>query len=240
MDEKEALELVQLWRRDLHVEGKPKPLATLWAGMGIVVEITASTDGGERLALVAKRIVCAKPQSLGDRRKAASYDVECCYYERFAAALRAAAGFPISPEGLAIRRGDGRRTILMSPLPQACLSTVRMGVEADAAVRSVAALHAFFFGEKADAAVAAGLAAQGTYWYLDTRLDELDSVGNSTIQMRFKRAARAIDERLKRDKALQTCVHGGAKLRPFAASRCLRPCVWLLCAELPPHARVQS
>ena len=219
MDVQEANELVQLWRRDLHVEGKPQSVASLWAGMGTIVAITAcSKDGGERLALVAKRIVCANPQSLGDRRKAASYDVECYYYERFTADLRAAAGFAISPEGLAVRREDGRRTILMSTLPQTCLSSIRIGFEAEAALRSVAALHAFFFGDKADAAVAAGLAAQGTYWYLDTRLEELSGVGNTTIEMRFKRAARAIDERLKRDSA-QTCVHGGARVHSIRLLR---------------------
>ncbi|KAG7353016.1 ecdysteroid kinase [Nitzschia inconspicua] len=85
------------------------------------------------------------------------------------------------------------------------------GDVAEAAIRSVAKLHAYFWGnEKANAAVAAGLAQQGTYWYLDTRPDEYDSMSNRGLSGKLKKVAYAIDEALKEHK-FQTICHGDLK-----------------------------
>jgi thiamine kinase-like enzyme len=87
------------------------------------------------------------------------------------------------------------------------------GETAEAAVRSVARLHAFFWGEtKSTAAVEdIGLAAQGTYWYLDTRPDEYDSMdGRRGISGKLKKAARGIDAALK-EHEYQTICHGDLK-----------------------------
>ena len=65
-------------------------------------------------------------------------------------------------------------------------------------------------GARADAAVAAGAQPQGCYWYLDTRLDEMDSISQRGWTGRLRRAARALDERLKADPN-QSCVHGDCK-----------------------------
>ena len=83
---------------------------------------------------------------------------------------------------------------------------------AKAAVRSVARLHAYFWGNaKSNAAVKeVGLAEQGTYWYLDTRPDEYDSMSRSGISGKLKKAAHGIDAALK-EHEYQTICHGDLK-----------------------------
>jgi hypothetical protein len=71
-------------------------------------------------------------------------------------------------------------------------------------------MHAHTWGARADEAVQAGLQPQGTYWYLDTRRHELESVAWRGWQGRLRRAAPALDQRLKADPH-QCCVHGDAK-----------------------------
>jgi hypothetical protein len=75
----------------------------------------------------------------------------------------------------------------------------------------MATLHAATWGEKADYYVKEeGLQAIGSYWHLDTRPSEHESMPRKGWEGRLKRAARAIDERLKRD-PFQCCVHGDMK-----------------------------
>ena len=110
--------------------------------------------------------------------------------------------------------GKGSITILMDPLPNHTLYSMERSV-AEAAVRSVAKLHAYFWGTaKSNSAVQeVGLAEQGTYWYLDTRPDEYDNLdgrSRSGILARLKRAARGIDAALK-ERDYQAICHGDLK-----------------------------
>jgi len=74
----------------------------------------------------------------------------------------------------------------------------------------LARLHAAYWGRRADEAVATGLQAQGCYWYLDTRLEELERMPTRGWEGRLRLAAHAIDARLKAD-AMQTVCHGDVK-----------------------------
>lgn len=75
----------------------------------------------------------------------------------------------------------------------------------------MAKLHSATWGSKADELVERkGLQPIGSYWHLDTRPDEHDSMSRAGWEGRLKKAARAIDERLKRDR-MQCCIHGDAK-----------------------------
>lgn len=81
-----------------------------------------------------------------------------------------------------------------------------------AVLRWLAAFHASYWGTDKvnDIVESAGLQPQGSYWYLDTRPDEYDAMPRTGWQGRLKRAARAIDSRLKRD-PLQCLIHGDVK-----------------------------
>jgi serine/threonine protein kinase len=81
-----------------------------------------------------------------------------------------------------------------------------------AVLKWLATLHASYWGdERVDTIVEeSGLQQQGSYWYLDTRPDEHGSMPNHGWEGRLKRAARAIDNRLKRD-SMQCLIHGDAK-----------------------------
>ncbi len=81
-----------------------------------------------------------------------------------------------------------------------------------AALSWLATLHAATWGAaKVDAYVGQKLVHPiGSYWHLDTRPDEHESMPNQGWEGRLKRAARAINERLRRD-TMQCCIHGDAK-----------------------------
>lgn len=192
--------------------------------MGSIDELTcskpSSTDTPSNIlmaptvTIIAKRISCPNPRTFGDKRKASSYHVEARWYEAHAndPALSpiCCRGLLSHPQNLDDENDCGIITILMTPLPRPTLHTMR-GQVAAAAVRSVARLHARYWGRfSADEAVCRGLAQQGTYWYLDTRPDELDAMSNMGLDGRLKRAAKTIDFALK-EHQYQTIVHGDLK-----------------------------
>jgi thiamine kinase-like enzyme len=73
----------------------------------------------------------------------------------------------------------------------------------------LAHFHAIFIGEKP-----AGLWNIGTYWHLDTRPDELETMAQGEL----KQAAATIDKTLN-EAPFQTFVHGDAKLANFCFSQ---------------------
>ena len=186
-----------------------RSVASLWAGMGSVEEIRAQTAEHGTITFVAK--VIRLPQrctSVGDQRKADSYDVEAAFYNGGHAAKLISAGCRV-PRPLIVERGTPL-VICMTKVPgRADLSMDER--QTGAALQWLARLHAAYWGHaRADAAVAAGLQPQGSYWYLDTRADEHSRMPKSGWEGRLRLAARAIDERLKAD-PFQTVVHGDAK-----------------------------
>jgi hypothetical protein len=138
-------------------------------------------------------------ESFGGRRKAASYTVEAHFYEAYATDLIDNHGLHL-PRPYLVECNGNRITICMSKLERA------EGSGADKAVVVwLAKLHAATWGHDAE-----GLQPVGSYWYLDTRPDEHASMPRNGWQGRLKRAARAIDSRLKRD-PMQCIIHGDAK-----------------------------
>jgi len=204
----EALALAQSADSTISSVTSQSQVATLWAGMGSIVRLQCKVASGEKKTIIAKHIKCSNPRSFGDKRKEASYHVEAAFYAKYSSELSQK---HVCCEGLHSEDdGQGSITILMTPLPNNTISYMD-GDTAKAAVRSVAVLHARFWGNtKADAAVEAGMAEQGTYWYLDTRPDEYDNMSSRGLSGKLKRAARDIDEALKEYK-YQTIVHGDLK-----------------------------
>ena len=80
-----------------------------------------------------------------------------------------------------------------------------------AAIDFLASMHGHTWGSaRADSAVARGIQPQGGYWYLDTRPEEWEKMPTRGWEGRLRRAARAIDRRLKED-IHQCVIHGDTK-----------------------------
>ncbi|KAL7524988.1 hypothetical protein ACHAWF_001163 [Thalassiosira exigua] len=201
-----------LSEKDVSVES----MCRLWAGMGCVYRVTVrlpgERDGGvESHRFVAKKVVPPprRSRSFGDERKAASYRVEAGFYEEVAPTLIEERGLSIPVPYHVERSDDDRVTICMSLLSGS--SGLSDDVRVRAALEWLASLHAATWGAVADDYVRRGLAQPiGSYWHLDTRPDEHDAMPRRGWEGRLRMAARAIDERLRRD-GRQCCVHGDAK-----------------------------
>ncbi len=136
---------------------KAKSIQRLWAGMGTIYELSC---GDERI--IAKVVKLPKRcDSVGDRRKAKSYECEAAFYSQGYATQLLDAGVVV-PRPLHVEaRADGV-TIVMSRLDGRPGAFDRRGTET--ALAALAKLHACFWGPRADAAVAGGLQEQGTMW----------------------------------------------------------------------------
>lgn len=191
-------------------------LCSLWSGMGHIYKITLPTTSknARPIEFVVKHVAPPRSRSLGDRRKADSYHVEANFYEKLAPILIHEHGLGL-PESFYVERdgGKGQNEIAIGMSYVESNSTDLSNDDATNAVLTwLATLHASYWGtEKVDKIVKdVGLQQQGSYWYLDTRPDEHESMPTKGWEGRLKRAARAIDERLKRD-PLQCVIHGDAK-----------------------------
>jgi hypothetical protein len=172
MDSREVLQLVERCLPSFHEAGLPpleaqdiadvkhKAIASLWAGMGTVFEITITSKAGcSPVSIMAKRVeLPAQCSSTGDQRKKDSYAVEAAFYSQGHAQRLIAAGAHV-PYPLFI---DSSRypcvTICMSRLE----GLSRCRGDSAAFVQWLATMHATYWGsERADAAVATGLQAQG-------------------------------------------------------------------------------
>jgi len=179
--------------------------------MGVVVELAVHSDSTPPVSVIAKRVQWkdASPDKMGigDRRKRDSYVVEANFYGNGHAEKLWRVGCKV-PRALLVRSRHDGITIVMSKLQG---QPGELGEKQTRAVLAwLARMHAEFWGSRADAAVRDGLAPQGSYWYLDTRPDELAAMSTRGLEGRLRLAARAIDERLKSD-PLQTICHGDAK-----------------------------
>lgn len=189
-------------------------LANLWAGMGKIYKIDVQTKNGA-IALVLKHICFPTDEvlSIGDARKVASYYCEAAFYECFSAKINETAGYSMVPALFHLdrsRRSAGELSICMEMLPG--LSPVNFSLaEAEETVRAIAVLHSRWYGNTlCDDAIRRGVQQQGGYWYLDTRPDEWRSMPEHGWEGRLRKAAAAIDERLKLD-SHQCLIHGDLK-----------------------------
>ena len=193
-----------------------KSIASLWAGMGNVYEITLKTrsapSSSEQFSLIAKRVNCPEHcTSVGDKRKKDSYQCEAAFYERGHAERLLAKGAMVPRPLYVDNERRGGVTICMTRVEEGSAREDPRS-SSRAFVSWLAKLHAEYWGAKADEACsgAGGLQAQGCYWHLDTRLEEHTAMNETGWMGRLKLAARAIDLRLKADPFQSVC-HGDAK-----------------------------
>ena len=147
--------------------------------------------------------------SIGDQRKADSYQCEANFYQHVVPQLRDEHGVDL-PETYHVERTEKEVLIVMSfveTIRSAYLNTSRTKL----VLSWLARFHAATWGAKsAELVQTHGLQALGTYWHLETRPDEHASMSNKGREGRLKKAARAIHERLQRDPC-QSLVHGDVK-----------------------------
>ena len=191
---------------------KLSKICRLWAGMGHIYQVELWTTGTVCFVMKHIKPPSRKRQSFGDQRKAASYHVECNFYDNLAASLIRDYGLHI-PTPYLVEHGPAKEEITI------CMSLL-VGNEIDMSnleeVKSVlswlAKFHAVYWGQdQVDRIVQeVGLQAMGSYWHLDTRPEEHGNMSRNGWEGRLKRAARAIDSCLKRD-PMQCLIHGDAK-----------------------------
>jgi Ecdysteroid kinase-like family len=183
-------------------------ICRLWAGMGFIYKI--SIDDSE--VLVVKHVAppSSGEQSFGDQRKSHSYQVEANFYEHVAPEVSSIVEMPIP---FFVERGPGNKeiTVCMSMLHGSWIET-SSAPDVHGTLRWLAHFHASYWGDDAISELLkkANLQKTGSYWHLDTRPEEHEGMSNRGLQGRLKRAARAIDECLKRD-PMQCLIHGDPK-----------------------------
>jgi hypothetical protein len=207
-----------------------QPMCRLWAGMGHIYKvsfggkISGSQPQSQKQSFVVKRVDPPSNRqkfSLGDRRKADSYIVEANFYQHHAKRLREEHSIAI-PQPLFVEisphNTNGQITICMSLLDEASSRSIQNRFEM-LAVRWLARFHAATWSlagnatddaESSSSTLYADLQHTGGYWHLDTRPDEHRNMSQRGWEGRLKRAARAIDARLKRD-PMQCIIHGDPK-----------------------------
>mmetsp|Transcript_25916 Transcript_25916/g.64015 ORF Transcript_25916/g.64015 Transcript_25916/m.64015 type:complete len:208 (-) Transcript_25916:103-726(-) len=170
-------------------QGAPKvsELCGLWGGMGSVYLLNS--------AVVLKRVNFPRTSSLGDVRKIESYRAEVAFYERHASRLLSPPHSLGLPRPLLTKMTPGGVDICMTALRGQSAHGSISRDQSFAALDWLAGLHAAYWGilpTELD-----GLQPQGSYWYLDTRPEELEAMPRSGWEARLRLAAVGIDARLK-------------------------------------------
>lgn len=208
--------------------------ARLWAGMGNIYEARCSTtDKTNKKKLMVKYIHPRLPKSgqlsIGDQRKLDSYLVEANFYEFHAKLLLEDHNLPLPPPMHVERHlEDKSHPTIIICMGELLNSPSTSQVDDDDVddihtnvVKWLAKFHAATWhkspssssvlgGGGGDSDGAAGVQGIGSYWHLETRPSEHADMPRYGWEGRLKRAASAIDARLKRD-PLECWVHGDTK-----------------------------
>lgn len=196
-------DVTNLCEKDLKVNS----VCRLWAGMGYIYDVNIRGNAH----IIVKHIVPPpkRSRSFGDERKASSYLVEANFYEHVAPLLIAENKLSIPVPYHVENDSDKSITICMSRL-EGSPGYLSDEKQIHATLTWMATFHAATWGKVDELVEEKGLQPIGSYWHLDTRPSEHDSMPRRGWEGRLKRAARAIDERLKRD-PMQTVIHGDLK-----------------------------
>jgi len=188
-------------------------IQSLWSGYGELLKVYLSNTTNK--SIIVKHVMAPSQNNhprgwnsnLSHLRKLKSYQVELHFYQHFAANSKDAR----VPLHLWSDVLDNEFVLALEDLTINGFPCVLHSVNSthiEACIQWLANFHAAFLGIKPD-----GLWKTGTYWHLDTRPEELDVLKDEGL----KKAAVDIDRRLN-ECAIQTLVHGDAKLANFCFS----------------------
>jgi len=143
------------------------------------------------------------------QRKLHSYQVETTWYEFWASRCNNECRVP---HCLAVEHHENEVLMVLEDLDSSGYPARKNAVndfEMQTCLNWLAHFHAIFMGKKPE-----GLWDIGTYWHLETRPDELETMQQGEL----KQAARLLDKTLN-EAPFQTFVHGDAKLANFCFSQ---------------------
>ena len=192
----------------------------LWNNYGTLSRVYL-TGSKEYPSVIVKHIQLPKDQqhplgfatNYSKDRKIKSYKVESAWYERYSQHLTQ--GSCSTPKSLGVFNHDGETFIVLEDLRNRGFTEVLYTLEwtqIKTVLRWLATFHAQFMQIEPQ-----GLWQCGTYWHLDTRPDELDTLKDNKDSTLYTLAP-FIDKRL-RSATFQTLVHGDAKLANFLFSK---------------------
>ncbi len=185
----------------------------LWSGYGKILrlELEQASVGSVVVKHVQLPTSARHPRGwntdIGHQRKLKSYQVETTWYERYSSFSNARL-----PHCLAIEHRNEEVLMVLEDLNVAGYPLRKTSVtweDVEAGLQWLANFHASYLGQHPD-----GLWEIGTYWHLDTRSQEWETLEDKTLQ----RAAPLIDVALNSCKH-KTFVHGDAKLANFCFAR---------------------
>lgn len=199
-------------------------LQELWSGYGSIVQLQLLGESSTSaiLKLIEPPHQAQHPRGWNTtnshQRKIRSYQVETHWYQHYSSPCNVSyANVGKSnvsckvPSVLAASSTAARQWILMEDLTDAYprrAATLSVS-QAQVCLRWLAAFHAKFLNCKPT-----GLWDVGTYWHLETRSEELQSMPVGQL----KTAASELDERLNKSE-FQSIVHGDAKVANFCFSQ---------------------
>jgi len=188
-------------------------LQNLWSGYGEILRIKLQDSPYK--TIIAKYVQISKDLNhprgwntdVGHQRKIKSYQIESHWYQHYSRLSKARL-----PKFYAIESHGQEIIILMEDLNQSGFSIKKEMVkwlEISNCLKWLAEFHASFYQVPPN-----GLWKEGSYWHLDTRLEELQMIDDKNL----KNAARAISNKLNTCKH-KTIIHGDAKLANFCFSK---------------------
>jgi aminoglycoside phosphotransferase (APT) family kinase protein len=187
----------------------------LWSGYGEIVRY--GLTGGDKASVIVKHVKLPdhgrrSQTDLSHQRKVRSYQVETVWYGQWSQHCDADCRVPACLAFEAFEAYGDEIVLVLEDLDAAGFPERRSAADENrmrACLSWLANFHATFIGEPP-----AGLWPTGTYWHLETRPDELETLKDAAL----KSAASAIDQVL-RASPYQTLVHGDAKIDNFCFSR---------------------
>ena len=199
---------------------RERVLTSVWGGHGYVARL----EGPSSVVVKVIHLPDEETGSFGDLRKRASYFVEAAFYTRGArdALVEAGSGGVLYvPEAYGVWEPEGEIVLALEAVDAPGVARYMGDGDGVRILEALAAWHGVWWDSgdgsggyegSVDRAVRdLGVAQQGSYWYLDTRPDEWESMsGGNSLEGRLKAAAGAIDARMKAS-PFQTIIHGDAK-----------------------------
>eukprot|EP00798_Chlamydomonas_sp_ICE-L_P026411 gene26411-17510_t len=182
-----------------------RSIQSLWAGYGHVFRLEAEMEDGSRRNLIAKQVNPPQASGIGHERKLHSYAVEACFYKTCAASLLSPPTSLPVPQPVYVNAADNEFTFVLTDLTDDHLYPV--------AISWLARLHAHYWERVDDLD---GLWECGSYWHLETRQEEFESMGREWADL--KAVAPRVDSLLRGmqpdgsfSKRHQTVIHGDMK-----------------------------
>lgn len=195
------------------IVSKLRRLSPLWAGYGSVSEGFASVGPKDQKLtqrLIVKQVAPPAGAGTSHERKIRSYQVEAAFYTFIAPSVLEYTSCAIPRPYVVNQDNGGKFLFVLSDLrEQHPNSASHLNLkQTKVALEWLARFHAFYW-EK-DSAV--DLWPQGSYWYLDTRMEEFNKTAESWRHI--KAIAPQVDQKLKQhlvNKQFRTLLHGDFK-----------------------------